>query len=210
MKLIYRPTEERDLSECVCLVLHGLSTERGANRLFEVWRSLRQQGAFNSAVMEDQERPLGERLVHFGASVFVTDEFVQEARTHPQPCLSEVVLDRSLAGQSPTLDAAAIRRANTGNGLNVFVLHTGIAAHLRPDERQAIIARGPDTFFLVHQGFSLKEILLQFPDTEDQQFAMASGFQVRSQAMGLFGLTRAEAHASPGAYASRLFLCEPP
>ena len=60
------------------------------------------RAGFNSAVMEDHERPQGERLVHFGASVFVTDEFVQEVREFPRPGLSDIILDRFHAGRSPS------------------------------------------------------------------------------------------------------------
>jgi len=210
MKLTYRPTEERDLPECVRLVQHGPAPPGAADRLLHVWCALRTRDALNSAVMEDQERPAGRRLVHFGASVFVTDDFAREVRARPRPCLSDVVLDRILAGHSPVLDAPAIRHANTGGGLNVFVLHVGMAAALDPDERQAVLARAPDTFFLVHQGFRLKEILLQYEDEGPQRFAEAGGFQWRDRASGLLGLTREEARARPGAYAGRLFAYEPP
>ena len=210
MKLTYRPTEERDLPECVRLVQHGVPPPGAADRLLHAWRALWAQGALNSAVMEDQERANGERLMHFGCSVFVTDDFVREARARPRPCLCDVVLDRLQAGRPPVLDANAIRRANAGGGLNVFVLHVGTAPGLTPDERQTVLSRAPDTFFLVHQGYHLKEILLQYEDDGPQRFAEGGGFQWRDRASGLLGLTREEALARPGAYVSRLFAYETP
>ncbi len=210
MKLIYRPTEDRDLPECVPLVQHGLTPPGASARLLAAWRTLRARGAFNSAVMEDQDRAAGRRLVHFGCSVFITDEFVGEARARPHPCLSDLVLDRVAAGRSPVLDVAGVRRANTGDGLSVLVLHVGEAGDLSPAERLAVTARNPDTFFLVHQGFRLKEILMQLPDAAPQQFVLAGGFVWRHPETGLLGLTLAEAEAKPGTHAARLFAHEPP
>ena len=160
--------------------------------------------------MEDQERPAGERLVHFGASAFVSDDFIREARARPHPCLSDLVYQRLLAGRSPILDGKAVRRANAGGGLTVFVLHAGLADGLSPGERLSVFVRAPDTFFLVHEGYQLKEILLQFSDPEEHRFVEAAGFVWRHRATGLQGLTRAEAQAQPGTYAARLFAHEPP
>ena len=210
MKLIYRPTEERDLAECLRLTQQATPPIYPAERLLHAWHVLRHQGAFNSAVMEDQERPAGRRLVHFGASVFVTDQFLREVRANPRPGLATVIVEMVLADRSPVLEASAIRHGNAGSGLNVFVLHTHLAADLRPEEHQAVTARGPDTFFLVHQGYCIKEVLMQMPDTLHKQFLIASGFRRRDESASLFGLTDAEAQAVPGTYAARLFACERP
>lgn len=209
MKLIYRPTVEQDLPECLRLAFFGDPPVVAADRRLEAWCGLWSQGAANSAVIEDQERPAGRRIVHLGVSVFVTDEFVREARACPRPFLSETVLDRFLAGRSPVLDAAA-RRANAAGGLNLLILHQGMAADLRLEEHKGVLVRAPDTFFQVHQGFPIKEMLIQHPEAEIQEYLTASGWQWRDEATGLFGLTRAEAQARPGAYVARLFTTDPP
>ena len=64
-------------------------------------------------------------------------------------------------------------------------------------------------FFLFTKVILSKKLYFSCRMEEDQQFALASGFQLRSSAAGILGLTRAEAHARPGAYAARLFYSEP-
>ncbi len=56
-----------------------------ATRLPAVWRQLLAACSLNVGVVEDSEHPPEGRIVAFGASVFVTDQFIREAQSDPVP-----------------------------------------------------------------------------------------------------------------------------
>jgi DNA-binding CsgD family transcriptional regulator len=126
MSLSHRPTTPQDLEACLPLIRNGFAfglAERP--HLLALWRHLLDKGITESTVIEERTGPTGSRIVGFGLSIFVTDEFAEDSRTRLPPYQARHVLERWCQGKPPFLNAAQIRRANSGSGLNVVVLHHG-------------------------------------------------------------------------------------
>src|SRR5262245_44917622 len=86
MRLLCRQTRIIDLRRCAdMLTSDPMERVRYGNlrdQLPQVWMSLLHSGSLNSVVLEDTE-PRESRIVGFGASVFVTDGFLEECKTPP-------------------------------------------------------------------------------------------------------------------------------
>ena len=222
MNLTTRMTDERDWEECAPQLQDGFHyspSERACLPPF--WRQAQGQGRLNSALLEDKDRPPGRRILQFGTSVFVTDSFLQEAQAADTPGLSRRIMELVWRGRSPILDRTAIRDGNSGPGLNLVVLHLGLAfAGLNAAELSVAFVKMPESFMWLHEGYRLRAMLLELYDDAAVQFTRAAGFQVRatynlppetpglppgSRRPHLLGITRAEALAQPGSYIARLF-----
>ena len=227
MNLTTRLTDSRDWEECLPQLQDGFlysPSERACLPAF--WQQMQGQGRLNSALLEDRDRPPGRRILQFGTSVFVTDAFLQEAQAADTPGLSRRVMERVWQKRSPILDTAAIRDGNSSTGLNLLVLHLGLAtADLSEAERSVAFVKMPESFMWLHEGYRLQSVLMELYDDATIQFTRASGFHERaayglppatpglppgSRRPHLLGITREEAQALPGSYIARLFPYTPP
>ena len=228
MNLTTRMTDERDWEECAGQLQDGFlynPSERACLPPF--WQQMQGRGRLNSALLEDRDQHPGRRILQFGTSVFVSDSFMREAQAADTPGLSRRVMELVWRGRSPLLDADAIRDGNSGPGLNLVVLHLGLATTgLSAAERPVAFAKMPESFMWLHEGYRLRAMLLELFDDSAIQFTRAAGFQVRERPMTcppptpglpphsrrphLFGITREEALAQPGSYIARLFPYTPP
>jgi DNA-binding CsgD family transcriptional regulator len=224
--LAYRPLEAADLEPCLALV----SEEYVENAdiypdVPRLWQTLLTAGMLNGMVLEDLTRPPGERLASFGASVFVTPEFTAEVRRGETPGPAALLARHLLAGESPVLTPAEIRWANSGPGLHLLVLHYAEASGLFTHEQvQCIHSKQVESFFYVHGGYRFEEMLVEHRDPVLCQFALESGFRLRSDYAAyyqthtslpevrplLMGITREETLPHPGLHVSRLFLYTSP
>jgi DNA-binding CsgD family transcriptional regulator len=217
MNLSYRTMQARDCQESL-----GLLPDDGAiscevrDKLPGLWRKLLSDGALNAIVVYDIDRPAGQQLLQIGMSVFVTDSFLAELKKSAPRWLAATVYERHISGDSPILMRAQVARANALGTLNLVVLH-GIVKYegLTDAEKRGLDALGPETFFLVHAGFQIAEIVIQPPEERFRAFSLSSGFKERltwgpEGEEPLIGITRAEAESEPGQYISRLFVFQPP
>lgn len=224
MNLTTRLTDARDWEECLRQLQDGFlysPSERACLPSF--WQQMQGQGRLNSALMEDRDRPLGSRILQFGTSVFITDLFLREVEAANTPGLSRRVMEQAWRGRSPILDVAAIREGNSGAGLNLMVLHMGLAmAGLSDAERSVAFVKMPESFMWLHEGYRLRSLLIEMYDEDSIQFSLAAGFHMRAAydrplpglpahcRPHLLGITREEALAQPGTYIARLFPYTPP
>lgn len=228
MNLSYRTTGIDDFEACARILQGGFAFEENVRaRLPAIWRHLYDEGCMISAVVEDHERPPNTRIVAFGASVFVTDQFMKEVQENPFPYLCVRVIDRVLKNDSPILTPAAARQANSCDGLNLLMLHHSWAEEIlstaeAPLVRTQVILASLDH----HSGYNLKEIVAECIGDEDREWVLSGGsFHLRSiydsyyerqplpppnQRPFLVGLTRAEATARESSTLSPLFVYTPP
>lgn len=216
MNLADRLTEPRDFEAC-----RKLLEERSAYSpeafacLPQIWGEMLDAGTLNGAVMEDRDRPPGRRIVQFGMTVFVTDDYMRYARTGTAPHMGVDLISRILDGHSPVLTLLEIGQANARDGLNLLVLHYGFPTHLwTAEEFPHVIARIPKCFFWLHGGYRIKEVLLEYYDKAFVPFALQGGFQTRAAPPAplphLLGVTREEALANPGGNIAQMFAYVPP
>ena len=232
MHLTHRRTEVQDLEALV-----GLLPDRfayGENllaRLPVVSGQLLTSKSMISSVVEDQDRPRNARILGFGASVFVTPQFMHQARSDPVPHLGRRVISKILCEESPVLGPAAILRANSRDGLHLLILYHGRAEHMLKSEDMFLVgSRLIQAYMEDHRGYNLKEILAEVIGEESLQWSVGSGaYRLRSDYLCyyesrslplppphlrpyLIGLTREEALSTEGlgTVLSPLFIHTPP
>ena len=156
-------------------------------------------------------------------SAFVSPEFMAEARRGETPGLAALVARRLKNGGSPVLTPEAVRRENSGPGLNLVVLHYA-EAPASPERLRGVRDKQVETFFYVHSGYRYVGMLVEHRSEHLRQFAIESGFHIRSEygayyrsharppgeCPTLLGITREETLPHPGLHVSRLFVYTPP
>ena len=228
MHVTYRPGLCEDVADCHRLLPPGFVCEPELrSRLPELWREWLRDGRLQMTVLEDGERPPERRLVAFGCSVFISDAFTAELRAGclpPSPAAH--VARRDLEGRSSVLPLDAVRRANSGDGLNVLVLHIGWnEVNLTPDEVRWVKSKLIEAFGYTHGGYQLKEFLQEVYTEEEMRRGLVAGSLLRTDyahfyAEGdmllpppslrpyLIGTSRAE--VPDGCTIAPAFFCTPP
>ena len=183
MHITYQHGTVDDVDRCLRLLPPGFVCEDGLRaRVPDVWREWLGDGLMQLTVLEDGERLPGQRLVAFGCSVFITDALAGELRTGrltPSPAVH--VIQRHRDGKSPVLNLDAVRRANSGVGLNVLVLHIGWDADsLDAEGERWVKAKLVEAFGFTHGGYQIKEILQEVFSEAEMRRALAAGALLRS------------------------------
>ncbi|BDI33486.1 hypothetical protein CCAX7_55370 [Capsulimonas corticalis] len=221
----FRPARVRDLGECLGCLRDGFAyDDQGREALLEMWSELLASGAANGAVMEDVSEPLGRRIVFFCFKVFVGDEYVRFLKSEAGPMVGAQVLTAWLKGASPCLSASQIRKANSGGGVNILVLNSGLPERMwGSDQLRYLVDRIGEFSCYFTSGYRCKELLEEFYTDFEYQWAAGAGFRVRTRygkfldrrdlpewdgrewAPVLYGVTAEEAAASAGTLASMMF-----
>lgn len=229
MSVNYRAARPNDIRKCVeALARHPILGPRYGETLSDFPRamlSLLGQDAFQCVIFEEQN---GSSLRFLGGATgcFVRDEFMRELKTPPFFWGPPEIVRRVNRRESPLLSNKEVREANSKDGLNLFVWHTGLRVE---DNGQPKTANRVLTAFVeTYRGFRIKELLEQ-AETWWQFCAMraAGGYFVRpsdgryaeyfepiehdvAKSPLMAGITRELAERSPGSWVGSLFQYEPP
>jgi len=228
MRLRYRPLEPQDVPTSL-----RLSNEHDRygdlfDQLAPIWVELLGGESLIGTVVENLDCPKGQRVVAFGASVFLTDEFVRYAKNPPLFWIGPELIRRFPQGRSPILNFKAIQRANSSGGLNLFMWQ----AAGRPssgDELHAIFYELNRGIIEMHRGYLIQEVLAQEASDEELRHAVKAGGYWLNPSTGAYselpearegkltdrpfivGITREIALRNPGSwFASMLFHHTPP
>lgn len=165
-------------------------------------------------------------ILAFGMVVFVTDAWMAASRTSQEPYLSVRTIRQEVAGPSPILRPEAIRRNNTGSGLNALHLHY-VEAPLSEELRAALDYRMRLAFVEDMRGYRVKAAVIELWD-EVPPHAINGGpypvvteyaefFQRRGEALPplgqrpfLLGITRQDVRADFGRAVAPAFVETPP
>ena len=190
-----------------------------------VWLSLLGHEAFRAYVYEDLYG-CPPRLIGIGCSAIISDDFLQEAKSPPFFWIGPELVRRIRRGQSPLLSDKQVREANSNGGLNITIWEG--AQHVRDMRRIEVLNSFFSTLIEVHRGFQLKEIVGQGSTDETLAGHPRAGYLFISKGDGkytetmdkpphelirephLTGLTRELAFSRLGAWASTLFVYDPP
>lgn len=162
MRLRRRPSTASDLREYARYLTVRARYGSLFERLSAVWCALFKRESLLSVVVEDLDRTERDRLLGLGVSVFLSDDFLRYAKTPPLFWIGPELIRRITRNDSPILDIAAIGRANSGEGLNLFVWEADIRS---PDE-PGMLATASEliaAFVELHSGFRIKEAINQHP-----------------------------------------------
>lgn len=151
-----------------------------------------------------------------GASVFLSDAAVDDYLANPTPFFAAQLLARIVAGDhAAVLDSAAIARANSGAGLNLFVLgFTHRYGAEEPPILRPLLGRAIEHFVYAHRGFKLRMLLREDPDPI-AEVLLASGMEVAHDFAGLgrkvlVRAATAQTPIFPSSTVSMLFNYAPP
>lgn len=175
MHLKYRETTLDDLPACLAIIRDAFLYDATLKaRLLRLWGDLLTRRCGHSAVIEDEEQPTGRRLVGFGISAFVGDEFLREAKSRSSPHLARHALERWARGSSPFLTFEDIRRANSGDGLNCFVMHIGFSERFQSAEDVVLGWQCLyEAFVQQHRGYRLKELIQEMYGETDLRMVLS-------------------------------------
>jgi hypothetical protein len=221
MRLRHRPSTASDFKNW----LQYSTVRRRYGPLFGqlpgIWASLLSKGQAISAVVEDLDAPKKDCLLSLGLAVFISDEFARQAKTTPLFWIGPELV-RHLEDDSRILNFAAIRRANSREGLNLFIWEVDVRP-LPQSEFLAVATHISSAFFEYHAGFKIKELLAQHPFGPVLRAALQVGLWLLQNGDGdyspltrpetveaagapfLLGLTRELARKAPGSWISSLF-----
>src|SRR4029079_7455052 len=104
-------------------------------------------------VVEDPIKPYPDSIQGFGASVFVSDPFVDEFLAARRNYLDAALYERMIDGPSPVLSETQVADANAGEGLNLVVLNYGLRDHdISNPSTQRVLQLGTTAFYSLHAG----------------------------------------------------------
>lgn len=230
ISLMARKGSAQDLANCYMLHASlGLPYPETSRRILpEMWRALLSNGAMQLFLVEDRARPVGSRIVSFGATLFVTDEFCSQARLTLPPYLGVELARRYLPRQLPVLNRKQVARANADDGLNMMMCFEGWVQHgFSPKEFLVVREKQKEAFHLALRGYRIKEFLTDPIGRETSQWMLDAGARLRRNYSNYFrrhrlpepepwrrpcllGLTKEEAFAHPGANIAGLFIYTAP
>jgi len=176
----YRLTTAADLPRCLEMV-HNSFTHRPDVRgaLPRIWAEHIERGALISAVIETQDALGRYELEAVSINAFVSDEFLEEFLARPVPYIALQAYERHLQGRSPLLDADAIRRANSGAGLNLLVLHTGATTndYTQPSAR-VLIEMFRELHIILLSGFRINRVVHEVLGETARGYMQGAGFRL--------------------------------
>jgi hypothetical protein len=230
INLLARKGSSQDLAECYALheALRLPYTKRSWRVLPEMWRTLLSKGAMLLCPVADCTKLVGSRIVSFGASVFVTDEFCLEVRSKLSPYLGVELARQYLSRQLPVLNREQIAQANAGDGLNVMMCFQGWTQDgLSAEQLFAVRAKQSEALHLALSGYRVKEFLANPLGADTSQWLLDAGARLRrdyssyfrknhlpkpesSRQPYLVGLTKQDAFTHPGSNLAGLFVYTTP
>lgn len=223
MSLRYRQLRPDDLSTGIDLIAKhpefGPQYAEQWDAVYQAWSSSLHKEAFVGKFFEELQngRPVPMAV---GIFVFVTDEFMLEAKQPPFFWFGPELAKRISSGASPLLSDKEVRRRNSTSGLNLVPWPTGIGAadRHRPELTQEFLG----VFIRETSSFRIKEAIFQTPVAQDLHASLLTGaILVGKQSSGndlsqqelqeivskphLMYLTRELALARVGSWATSLF-----
>ena len=177
--MYHRLFQPQDFERCIPLLPQALEMSAKVRAaLPSLWRRLQGAGQLHGGVVADA--PEADRILSFGMFVFLEEDFVTDLLRSPAPYLSSRVYDRILSRRSPVLSARAIAAANAGDGLNLAILHFGIARTVSAEEERTIALTAQTGFRLCSMGYRVSRVLQEAYGVAELRFFIAGGFLVKS------------------------------
>lgn len=223
--LTFRLGERSDLPACSTILAPGDPAAAFGEALPALWQQCLGCGGFTIIEDPTQNRPAS--IEAFGLSVFVPNAFADRFFDSPTPGLGAAVLGALQRGETPLLTEAEIAAGNSGDGLNVVVLHFGARHSDYADPRTLPVLNliGP-SFYFVHSGYRVRSILAETYGPDSTRFAQEGPFNLLhdfaaqdpaayanvppAQRPNLVGLRREWVHGARFFPLSQLFFTEAP
>lgn len=185
-------------------------------RVPALWTRLLGHPGFNADVIEDLNRPPGERLVGLGVAIALDARWAERLRTDPPPFAPAHLYAELADGRFQPPDDRELARLSGRGEVSFLVLHYEQALQdlANPDTLE-VLGVAMSLFRFAHAGYRLHS-LYQEAIGEQGAYMLSMGFRARTargrpQVPELYGLTREEAaRMLPGLPVRDAFQFTPP
>ena len=162
MSIRYRPLRPADIQKCVeHLSNHPVIGPRYGKAIEDLPAALGRTFREDYAVVTvfEESHDSATRFLGTGMAVFVSDDFLREAKNTPSFWIGPELAKRIARGHSPLLSEAQVRAANARGGLNLVVWHCSCYPEelMRMEVGTTVTAAFHENF----RGFLLKEVFAQ-------------------------------------------------
>lgn len=152
MKLEFRPLRPADFNECLSLIDDRFAYDpEQLQAVPGFWLDILQRGlGYGAIVFNPNEQ---KRILAFGIRCFVDFDTAESFRNYEEPFLTRTMLE------TPFLLEADVGRANADSGVNVFVLHLGMAMPLTDEVIGAVMPPLLQGFIAGSRGLNIRIII---------------------------------------------------
>ena len=176
MKLLGRTTQPEDIDQCLQILRDRfLYSEDERKQLRALWVELISRDIARSAVVYSESEP--RHVLAFGIGAPIKQSRYDDILRDRTPFIAKTLLTEWTAGRAPFLDEDEYASANASDGLNVFVLHNGIAEVLSANALPSILLRLSENFVTQYAGCRLNAIVNEAFGVPPE-FALDHGLQV--------------------------------
>lgn len=181
-----------------------------------IWTRLLGHPGFNADVIEDLNRPVGQRILGLGVAIALDARWTQRLREDPPPFAAAALYGELLDGRFQPPADKDLARLNARGEVNFLVLHYAqLLTDLADPDTVQVLGVAMSLFRFAHAGYRL-QCLYQEGTAEQAGYLSSMGFRPRTARNGpgqpeLFGLHRLEASLLlPGTPVRDAFQFTPP
>jgi hypothetical protein len=159
----WRPVRPADLEECLSINPKGMGHEIvGRARAVAAWQGLLKSRSFQSFAIESDEPIHRHRIAGFGASVFVSAEFVKREIADPKPGLNARLMSSIASGEAIVPTAKQVAYENAQGSLHLIVLQGGsMLEGLTPEQCQDVLRQVGLAVFSCLDGYQIRIALME-------------------------------------------------
>ncbi|MGH9328455.1 MAG: hypothetical protein ACRD2B_17435 [Terriglobia bacterium] len=212
-----REVWESDLVECLNIEPRAWGDGIvGREAALAVWKKWINSLSFNSAVLETTGLRSARRKVAFGASVFVTGEFLTRELGRLEPGLNSRLIAGEVSGNSAVRPETSLCDSNPRNALDVVILNCNYRYQaLNPEQVAEAEVMLPAAFAEAHMGYRIHRVLIETVCERQRQVHESSGVWRTVKSFpecgsALLLLTREDALSVSGSIAAPLFQYQEP
>ena len=171
--MTWHPTRPTELEECLSINPKGMGHELvGRARALAVWQWLLKGQSTQAFAIESDELIQGNRIVGFGASVFVSAAFAERELADLKPGLNARLISGIASGQAIVLSAKQIGYENAQGRLHLIVLQGGsMLEGLTPEQCQDVLRQVSLGVIGCLDGYQVRRALMETPSAADIEHA---------------------------------------
>ncbi|MCW3098635.1 MAG: hypothetical protein JWL77_4253 [Chthonomonadaceae bacterium] len=163
-----------------CYSTFGFSDQFKAEVKVE-WETFRQYANALSVIVEDLDRQAEDRVVGCTEAVFIANSFAEHAKTGQRPFLNKQIAELTRCGRSPLLDMVGIRKAQTGEGITLYVPYVGWREQvLSAEEAWKVREYMNRVLNYLGLGYYYREMMIEVAGEDSKNRGLAAGFYVRT------------------------------
>ena len=146
----------------------------GRARALAIWKDLLGRDMLIAGVIERTTGGGRCPVLGFGASVFVTTDFVNAETHHPRPNINSRIIASVAAGRSVILDRKQVARANAGTGLDAVFLAAVWWKTSNAIEFSEMMMASSCSCVEAHAGYRMRSVMVELSGQQGRSLGDAS------------------------------------